>query len=278
MLSVNDLVEAKKIKQGGGTLVMGILNVTPDSFYDGGCFNHKSALEERVISMIDAGVDIIDIGGESTRPGAQLVTLDEELSRVMPVIEWITEQFDVAVSIDTYKTEVMRAAIDAGVSLINDVNALQSCGAVEVAAESGVAVCLMHKQGEFASMQEDPVYTDVLSEVTSFLLERVKACEDAGILSKNIILDPGFGFGKTLEHNVDLFRNLEQITVLKYPVLVGVSRKRMIAELLGGALPDNRLVGSVTSAVLAALKGASIVRVHDVKETVDALRIAASLK
>ena len=277
MLNIRELIEKKNFEQGGGALVMGILNVTPDSFSDGGHFNQQDLLAQRVQQMVSAGVDIIDIGGESTRPGAQFVSLDEELARVMPAIEWIIGRFEVPVSIDTYKTEVMQSALRGGVSLINDVNALQSDGAVELAAKAGVSVCLMHKQGTFAAMQDNPIYTDVLSEVTEFLLSRAKVCIEAGIARENIILDPGFGFGKTLEHNATLFENLDLLTALDYPVLVGVSRKKMIAELLNGEVVSERVTGSVAAAVLAALKGAQIVRVHDVKETVDALKITMRL-
>ena len=259
-------------------VVMGILNVTPDSFSDGGLFVTSSAIENQVLTMLAGGVDIIDVGGESTRPGAEKVPLSEELERVIPVIEWITKRFNTVVSVDTYKTEVMREAVKNGANLINDVNALQSEGAVSVAVDANVSVCLMHKQGTFLTMQNAPSYQDVLVEVKRFLLERARCCEAQGVAKDKIILDPGFGFGKTFAHNEVLFQNLEVLTSLNYPVLVGVSRKKMIAEILNESSTLNRMAGSVAAAVLATLKGADIVRVHDVKETVDALKVTMRLR
>jgi len=261
----------------GMPLVMGILNVTPDSFSDGGLFVSKKVMESRVIQMIDEGVDILDIGGESTRPGADKVALEIELERVIPVIEWISARFDTPISVDTYKNKVMSEAISAGVVLVNDVNALQETGAVECVAKSNVSVCLMHKKGSPTTMQLEPRYEDVVEEVKEFLLERASVCEKAGIHKKRIILDPGFGFGKTLEHNKGLFANLSEFTDLQYPLLVGVSRKRMIGGLLNNAPVENRLHGSVAAALLAGMKGAKIVRVHDVAPTVDALNVVSSL-
>ena len=277
MFNIQALIESKSTEQDGMPLVMGILNVTPDSFSDGGRFVERAHIEKQALDMVNAGVDIIDIGGESTRPGAEVVTLQEELDRTMPVIEWVSERFEAPVSIDTYKTEVMAEAVSKGAQFINDVNALQSEGAVELAVETGVSVCLMHKQGAFATMQEAPVYADVLQEVSSFLLARAEVCEVVGLPSSHIVLDPGFGFGKTLAHNTALFERLDELTSLKYPLLVGVSRKRMIADILDNAPVNERMVGSVAAAVLASLKGARIVRVHDVKETVEALKVTMQL-
>lgn len=265
-------------------LVMGILNVTPDSFFDGGKFISKDTALFQVEKMINGGVDIIDVGGESTRPAAELVSIDEELQRVIPIIEWIKEIFDVAISIDTYKTEVMRETLSLGVAMINDVNSLQSEGALELVASSNALVCLMHKQGEFLSMQDNPVYDNVVKSVCQFLKQRVLVCQEAGINLKNIVIDPGFGFGKSIEHNVELFRSLDKIVQMGSPVLVGVSNKSIIVALQGDIQSDscarsrqNRLSGSIAAAVVAMQKGVAIVRVHDVKETVQALRVASML-
>lgn len=258
-------------------LVMGILNVTPDSFSDGGCYLAMDKIKQHVDSMVVDGADIIDIGGESTRPGALEVSLEAELERVMPVIEWVKQSYDVLVSVDTYKTEVMKASISQGVDLINDVNALQSEGAVEVLASSDTPVCLMHKKGGAAEMHALPEYENVVEEVKTFLVERAKKCVNAGVAHQNIILDPGFGFGKNLEHNVALFEQLESFVAMDYPILVGVSKKRMIGELLGNVSVDERMVGSVAASIVAAFKGAKILRVHDVKETVQALKVAMAL-
>jgi len=277
MFKIQELIERKSKEQEGMPLVMGILNVTPDSFSDGGCFTNQDAIEKQIIDMVSSGVDIVDIGGESTRPGADKVSLSEELDRVVPVIEWVAARFDVPISIDTYKTEVMRESVARGVHLINDVNALQAEGAVEVAVESGVSVCLMHKQGESSIMQESPFYSDVVADVQRFLLDRASVCEASGLSAEKIVIDPGFGFGKTLTHNIALFENLDVFTSLKYPVLVGVSKKRMIAEILNDAAVEERMVGSVAASVLATLKGAKIVRVHDVREMVDALKVTMRL-
>ncbi|MBN2866915.1 MAG: dihydropteroate synthase [Thiotrichales bacterium] len=260
---------------------MGILNVTPDSFSDGGLFTSKDAIVTQIESMVAAGVDIIDVGGESTRPGASPVSLEVELERVLPVIDLIKAVSDVAISIDTYKTEVMQESIGRGVDMINDVNALQSVGAIEVVANANIPVCLMHKKGTPLNMQAAPEYQDVVSEVTEFLVSRAQVCERSGVLPQNIILDPGFGFGKTLEHNVALFKDLKNLVLLPYPVLVGVSRKRMIGRLAALSEAeigvDDRLCGSVSASIVAASKGAKIIRVHDVLETVQALRVAAAL-
>ncbi|GAB6069876.1 dihydropteroate synthase [Thiomicrorhabdus hydrogeniphila] len=277
MFDLQEEMQKSNFTRPGMPLVMGILNVTPDSFSDGGDFLDKAAIESRVAQIIAEGVDIIDVGGESTRPGADKVSLELELQRVIPVIEWIKAHYDIPVSIDTYKTEVMKQAVAAGADIINDVNALRSEGAVELVAKLGVSVCLMHKQGEPENMQMAPEYNDVVKEVKEFLLTRAQVCEKAGIAKNKIILDPGFGFGKTLEHNTLLFTDLSEFVELDYPLLVGVSRKRMIAELLDNAPLEKRIYGSVAAAALAGMKGATIVRVHDVAPTVDALKVIAHL-
>ncbi len=276
MFSIQKFVD-RKLQQDGMPVVMGVLNVTPDSFSDGGRFVFPKAVEARVIELQAGGVDIIDVGGESTRPGAIRVPLSEELERVIPVVEWIATRFDTIISIDTYKPEVMQEAIAVGVKIVNDVNALCADGAMDVVVNSGVSVCLMHKKGAFETMQDSPVYDDVQFEVREFLLARAGCCERAGIATDKIILDPGFGFGKTLAHNKSLFQGLDALTALKYPILVGVSRKRMIAEILSSTSLHGRINGSAVAAVLAALKGVNIVRVHDVKETVSALKVMKSL-
>ncbi|MEZ8188995.1 dihydropteroate synthase [Vibrio sp. 1F279] len=252
--------------------VMGILNVTPDSFSDGGKFNSLDNALLQAERMIQAGVSIIDIGGESTRPGAPEVSLEEELARVIPAIKAIRAKFDVWISIDTSKAEVMRQAVDAGADLINDVRALQEPGALEVAAEVNVPICLMHMKGQPRTMQANPSYEDVLTDVEAFLQERVEACEAAGISKEQLILDPGFGFGKTIEHNYHLLAHFEKFHTLGLPVLAGMSRKSMIFKLLDKA-PADCMVGSVTCATIAAMKGAQIIRVHDVEDTLEAMKI-----
>jgi len=255
---------------------MGILNVTPDSFSDGGQWLGRPEAIQHALAMQDAGADIIDIGGESTRPGAQAVPLQQELDRVIPVIEAIVPQLSVPVSIDTSKPEVMREAVRAGAGMINDVYALRQAGALQTAADLAVPVCLMHMLGDPRVMQKNPVYDDVAAEVKGFLLERARQCELGGIAAKNIVLDPGFGFGKTLQQNLDLFHGLPELVASPYPVLVGISRKAMIGQLTGRDMPG-RVPGSITAAVLAAQAGAAIARVHDVAETRDALNIAEAL-
>jgi len=268
---------------GGKTLdlsepqVMGVLNVTPDSFSDGGEFFSTAAALERARRMVEEGASVIDIGGESTRPGAQPVALDEELRRVLPVIEALHQALPVPVSIDTRKPQVMRAAVAAGAGLINDVNALRAEGAVSAAAELGVPVCLMHMQGEPDTMQQAPRYSDVVEEVAGFLLDRARACETAGVARERILLDPGFGFGKTAGHNLRLLRRLDRLTALGYPVLVGLSRKSLIGQILG--LPvDKRLYPGVALAVLAVWQGAAIVRSHDVRATREAIRMCRAVR
>lgn len=257
--------------------MMGILNVTPDSFSDGGRFDQLDNALQHALQMKKDGAEIIDIGGESTRPGAELVSLDEELSRVIPVIEKIRANSDVIISIDTSKPQVMRAAIAAGVDMVNDVNALQAAGAVEVCAEHHVPVCLMHKQGSPQTMQENPQYTNVVDEVKRYLEARAAVCLEAGISKENIIIDPGFGFGKSLENNLSLLKEMAQFCALDYPVLVGVSRKSMFGMLLGRDV-DERLVASTTAVAIAYHKGARFFRVHDVVETCDALKLCEAVK
>jgi dihydropteroate synthase len=258
------------------TRVMGILNTTPDSFSDGGRWTTRDRALRHALDMVAAGADLIDVGGESTRPGAAGVDTGQELERVVPVIEAIVAETDVPVSIDTSKPQVMEAAVRAGAAMINDVNALRSEGAVETAARLGVPVCLMHMQGQPRNMQAEPRYGDVVGEVADFLQQRAGACEAAGIPSERILIDPGFGFGKTLEHNIDLFRAIPRLSRLGHAVLVGMSRKSMLGALTGKPV-EERLAASVTAAVLAAQLGAAVVRVHDVAETVDALKVAEAL-
>lgn len=257
--------------------VMGILNVTPDSFSDGGKYNSLENAMIQAEKMINAGVSIIDIGGESTRPGAPDVALEEELSRVIPVIKTIRERFDVWISIDTSKAEVMRQAIEAGADVINDVRALQEPGALEVAAESGLPVCLMHMQGQPRTMQANPHYDDLLKEVGEFLQERVQACEAKGMKKSQLILDPGFGFGKTLEHNYHMLAHLEQFHQFGLPLLAGMSRKSMLFKLLDKA-PAECVAASVSCATIAAMKGAQIIRVHDFEQTLDAVKIVSMVQ
>lgn len=256
--------------------IMGILNVTPDSFSDGGNFNNISRAIKQVQAMVDAGATIIDVGGESTRPGAADVELQQELDRVIPVIEAITKRFNTVISIDTSKAEVMQAGIDNGAGLINDVRALQNEGCLEVVAACDLPVCLMHMQGMPRTMQSAPQYGDVTKDVMSFFQQRIKACEQTGINRERIILDPGYGFGKTLEQNYQLLANQSQILKLGLPILAGLSRKSMIGNLLNCAV-DERLAGSLSAAVLAVLNGAKIIRVHDVKETVDAVKVCNAM-
>lgn len=257
--------------------VMGVLNRTPDSFSDGGAFTDFDTALRYAEQMAREGAAIIDIGGESTRPGAQAVSVEQELERVAPFIEHLAGKVDIPISIDTSKPEVMRAAVAAGAGMINDVYALRQPGALDTAAQLGVPVVLMHMQGEPRTMQQHPQYEDVVAEVKQFLLERVRACEAAGISRKHILLDPGFGFGKTLEHNLELLRKLRELTTPGLPVVVGLSRKSSIGTLLGGLPSDQRLQGSVAAAVIAALNGASVVRAHDVKPTVEALKVVAAV-
>ncbi len=258
-------------------VVMGVLNVTPDSFSDGGRFFAAEQAVERAAEMVAEGADIIDVGGESTRPGAEPVSAAHEMERVVPVIDVLSRELDVPVSVDTSKPEVIRAATAAGAGLVNDVRALREPGALEAAAAAGVPVCLMHMQGQPRTMQADPHYEDVVAEVTGFLRERIRAATAAGIDDSQIVLDPGFGFGKRLEHNIALMRGLGRLAELDYPLLVGVSRKRMIGALLGDRPVEDRVPGSVAAGLAAVARGAAILRVHDVRETADALAVFSRL-
>jgi len=258
--------------------VMGILNVTPDSFSDGGELMNTSGhvvldkVLKRAESMVRAGAAILDIGGESTRPGAEPVSTDQEISRVMPVVEAVRQNLDTIVSVDTSNPELISLCRDAGVGLINDVRALSRDGAMAAAAASGLPVCLMHMQGTPENMQDNPVYGDVVEEVADYLSGRVAACVEAGIARDRVILDPGFGFGKTLAHNLELLGRLEGLQRLELPLLVGMSRKRMIGMITGRREKD-RVQGSVAAAVIGVMNGGRIVRTHDVSETMDALKI-----
>ncbi|ALD97673.1 MULTISPECIES: dihydropteroate synthase [Pseudomonas] len=259
------------------THVMGILNATPDSFSDGGRYSQRDAALRHAEAMVQAGATLIDVGGESTRPGARAVSASEEVERVAPVVEVIARELDVIISVDTSTPEVMLATAGLGAGLINDVRSLQRPGALEAAASTGLPVCLMHMLGEPGTMQNDPHYEDLVGEVCAFLAERMKQCVAAGIGQQQIILDPGFGFAKTLEHNLSLFKHMEALHALGRPLLVGVSRKSMIGAVLGRPV-DQRLSGGLALAVLAMAKGARILRVHDVAETADVVRMIAAVE
>ena len=258
-------------------VIMGVLNVTPDSFSDGGAHNTVDAAVTHALRMAEVGAQIIDIGGESTRPGAEPVPVAQELARVIPVIERIAAQSKVIISIDTSKPEVMTAACAAGAQIINDVRALQAPGALEAAKASGAAVCLMHMQGEPRVMQDNPQYRDVVAEVRDFLTQRVRACEAAGIAFERLMLDPGFGFGKSLTHNMQLLAGLGEISTLGLPLLVGVSRKSMFKALLDLKDPADRVNASIAAAVIAVRAGANVVRTHDVAATREAVAVAAAV-
>ena len=262
--------------------VMGIVNVTPDSFSDGGKFAATNLAIEHALKLAEEGADILDIGGESTRPNATPVSLQEELDRVIPVIKGLVNQIHIPISIDTYKPQVMQAAIAAGASMVNDVRALQENGALEIVAESNVGVCLMHMQGTPQTMQQNPQYNDVVHDVKAFLAARLLASINGGVGRSRILVDPGFGFGKTREHNISLLKNLESFADLCQPLLVGLSRKSVLGQIAAGQATGNdvdaRLYASIAASVLAAQKGAKILRVHDVKATVEALKVVAALQ
>lgn len=257
--------------------VMGIVNVTPDSFSDGGQHDTAEAAVAHGLKLVEEGADLLDIGGESTRPGSEPVPLDEELRRVLPVIEQLAARTTVPISIDTFKPEVMRAAVAAGAGMINDIHALRQPGALEAAADTGVPVVLMHMQGEPGSMQADPHYDDVVAEVHRFLVQRLFAAEMAGIAKKNLVVDLGFGFGKSVDHNMTLLARSERFLELGVPMLAGLSRKRTLGELTGRQLPAERVAASVAAHLVAVQRGARIVRVHDVAATVDALKVWAAV-
>ncbi|PWF62847.1 dihydropteroate synthase [Shewanella sp. BC20] len=267
-----ELIAGTKRLSLASPVVMGILNVTPDSFSDGGKFSSFELACQHADDMVAQGALIIDIGGESTRPGAADVTVEDELARVIPLVEYVAKHHDVWISVDTSKPEVMRQAVNAGAHLINDVRALLEPGALETAAQLNVPICLMHMQGAPRSMQTAPEYQDVVVDVTEFLLERIQACIDAGIPRERLLIDPGFGFGKTLEHNYELLAKLERFEQFELPILIGLSRKSMIGNLLARPTSE-RLAGSLAGAMIAAQKGAHIIRVHDVPETVDMLKV-----
>ncbi|MBC7787160.1 MAG: dihydropteroate synthase [Methylophilaceae bacterium] len=257
--------------------VMGVVNVTPDSFSDGGQYASTNKAVEHALQLVEEGASILDIGGESTRPGATPVGLDEELARVILVIEKLAKIVNIPLSIDTYKPKVMQAAIDAGISIVNDINALQAPGALEVVANSDVGVCLMHMQGSPQTMQIDPQYDDVVAEVSAFLTARFNIVMQAGISSSRILLDPGFGFGKRTMHNIALLKQLAQLRQIGQPLLVGLSRKSVLGQVLGDNKTD-RVAASIAASVVAAINGANILRVHDVRATVDALKVIAALR
>ena len=268
---------AATILRSARPLVCGILNVTPDSFSDGGRFFDHDRAAAHGVDLARQGADLIDVGGESTRPGAQPPTVDEELDRVVPVVERLARVTGVPLSVDTSRPEVMRAAVRAGASMINDVRALRVPGALDAAAELRVPVCLMHMQGEPATMQRSPRYGDVVAEVRSFLAERMSAAKAVGVSSDMMVVDPGFGFGKTLAHNVALFHELREFTTLGARLMVGVSRKGMVGALTGRPV-EQRLAGSISAAVLAVQRGADLLRVHDVGATRDALAVLAAVE
>ncbi|OEY65616.1 dihydropteroate synthase [Marinobacter sp. X15-166B] len=257
--------------------VMGILNVTPDSFSDGGQYTGVSDALFRARRMVDEGAAFIDVGGESTRPGAAPVSVQEELDRVCPVVEAVVRELDVVVSVDTSTPELMAATAQLGAGLINDVRALNRPGAVEAVRQAGLPVCLMHMQGQPVDMQVAPRYQSVTRQVSAFLMDRVRVAEEAGIAPENILLDPGFGFGKNLQHNLQLLATLDRFRVLGYPLLVGLSRKSMLGAVTGREVTE-RLPASLAAATIAAMKGAAIIRVHDVRETVDAVRLVSAVK
>tara|TARA_R110002074_G_scaffold228259_2_gene399920 strand:- start:124675 stop:125529 length:855 start_codon:yes stop_codon:yes gene_type:complete len=267
-----ELVNVSQFLSSKNPHIMGVLNITPDSFSDGGCFNSLDEAVSQAIKMVEAGASIIDIGGESTRPGATPVAVEEELNRVIPVIRAIRSISNVLISIDTSKPEVMQQAVAVGANIINDIYALRQTGAIEMAALLQVPVCLMHMQDKPETMQLNPKYAKVVDEVKSFFDERIKACEEAGINRDKIILDPGFGFGKTLAHNLSLLKHLGSFKEYHCPLLAGLSRKSMFGLLLDKPI-EERALASVTSALLAVMNGASIVRVHDVAETAEVLKI-----
>ena len=261
--------------------VMGVVNVTPDSFSDGGTLYANDALSvaaavERAAIMVQEGASIIDVGGESTRPGAEAVSVDEELSRVVPVIEALRQRFSVAVSIDTSTPQVIAAAANAGAGLINDVRALQHDGALQAAADSGLPICLMHIKGEPNTMQQEPHYDDLLADISSYFEERVLACQAVGIAREKLILDPGFGFGKTLQHNLQLLHSMQRLQNFNLPILVGMSRKSMLGNVIHKPVGE-RVFGGVAVAVMALERGATIVRTHDVGATVDALKMTQAV-
>jgi dihydropteroate synthase len=257
---------------------MGILNVTPDSFSDGGCYQRVDEALHHAETMVGQGAVMVDVGGESTRPGASPVSEQEELDRVVPVVEALARSVDVCISIDTSTPSVMTAAAAAGAHFLNDVRALERDGALEAAAATGLPVCLMHMKGVPASMQNNPLYRNVVTDVLDYLDKRLSAAESAGLNKTQLLIDPGFGFGKSYEHNYELLQRLDELQTLGVPVLAGLSRKTMIGQACGQTLPAERVLGSVAGAVACAMKGAAILRVHDVMETVEALKVVRAMQ
>ena len=279
MSVLNDIVEwsSGKLDFSAGTLVMGVLNVTPDSFSDGGRFLDKQRAIEHGLKMAADGAAIIDIGAESTRPGSKGVPADEQIKRAVPVIEGLCREIDIPVSIDTYNCEVAKAALEAGASMINDITALSDERIGRLAAEKNIPVVLMHMQGTPATMQKEPKYNDVVGEVLGFLLERAKKAEKFGIPKERIFIDPGIGFGKTTEHNLELLRNIDKFVSSGYRVLVGTSRKSFIGKITGKENPPDRIFGTAATVALCAAAGVSIVRVHDVAEMIDVLKVVSAI-
>jgi dihydropteroate synthase len=262
----------------GRILVMGIVNVTPDSFSDGGRYDSVEAALAHARRLVAEGADLIDVGGESTRPGSSPVDAEAELERVLPVVDALVAELDVPLSIDTMKAPVMRAAVAHGCAMINDVNGLRDADALAAAAELDVPVCIMHMQGAPRTMQADPRYDDVVEDLLAFFRERIATCRAAGIRAEHLVLDPGFGFGKTLEHNLALLDRFGRFRTLGLPLLAGISRKSMLGRITGREAPDERVAASVAAAVLAAERGADVLRVHDVAETVDAVKLIHALR
>lgn len=273
---INSLNCGGKVLDLARPQIMGILNVTPDSFSDGGLFISVEKALEQAHQMVDEGAVIVDVGGESTRPGANAVNVVEELDRVIPVIEAISSELDVIISIDTSKPAVMNEAVSAGAGMINDVRALREQGALQAALDADVPVCLMHMSGEPRSMQENPQYDDVVTDVKKFLRERIHCCEEAGMSSDKILIDPGFGFGKTVDHNLSLIKRLDEFAELDKPVLMGVSRKSTIGVVTGRDV-NQRVHGSVALATLCCQAGAKIIRAHDVAATADAIAMTCAV-
>jgi len=274
--SLNDVIRQSAAK--ARILVMGIVNVTPDSFSDGGRFDSLEKALAHARRLASEGADILDIGGESTRPGAEPVDAQAEINRVIPVIKAVCAEIDVPVSIDTMKAEVMRAAVAAGAEMINDVNGLRDPEALLAAVETGVPTCIMHMQGEPRTMQRQPEYDDVVEDLRLFFRERIDTCLGAGMVERNIVLDPGFGFGKSMHHNLDLLDRFERFREFGLPLLAGVSRKSMLGKITGREAAEDRVAASVAAGVLAVERGANILRVHDVAETVDAVKLVHALR
>jgi len=271
------LVCGDKVLDLSAPVVMGILNVTPDSFSDGGQYHHLDRALAHAETMVNAGAKIIDVGGESTRPGASVVGEQEELDRVVPVVEALCQRLDIVVSVDTSTPAVMTSSAASGAHMLNDVRALEREGALLAASKTGLPICLMHMKGAPESMQDNPVYRDVVDDVVEYLETRIEVAESFGIERQRLLVDPGFGFGKRYSHNYELLDRLEILQNFGLPVLTGLSRKRMIGEAVGADIPEERITGSVSGAVICALKGASILRVHDVRETVSALKVVQAM-